>query len=188
MAKSKITHTDQPDDNGAPQPVRIAPPGAEPVGEATPKGENGRKRTGAPKGNTNAIRHGMRGSKLPAGCKYIENRVNALRRQVEEVLLEVKGEIGIIDAAAVNSILKWERHGLLAAHWLRTQIDVLSASDRLRFSEAIAKASDNRDKAIRSLGLDRDRTEDELDALYRLPAPEPEQPQDTEEETTDGQT
>jgi hypothetical protein len=113
----------------------------------------------------------MRGGKLPKGCQYIENRVNALRRQVEEALIAVKGDIGIVDAAAINSILKWERHGLLAAHWLRKEADRLSASDRLRFSEAIAKASDNRDRAIRSLDLDRE-GEDVLDQLYRLPSPD----------------
>ena len=111
-------------------------------------------RSGPATGNTNAIRHGMRGSKLPKGCKYIEGRVNALRRTVEEAIISLKGEITIMDAAAINSILKWERHGLLAAHWLRHEIDKLSASDRLRFSESIAKASDSRDKAIRSLDLD----------------------------------
>jgi hypothetical protein len=115
----------------------------------------------------------MRGGKLPKGCQYIENRVNALRRQVEAALIDAKGEIGIVDAAAVNSVLKWERHGLLAAHWLRHEADKLSASDRLRFSEAIAKASDNRDRNIRSLGLDRDATDNVIDALYKqLPAPE----------------
>lgn len=129
-------------------------------------------RSGPSTGNTNAQRHGMRGGKLPKGCQYIENRVNALRRQVEAALIEVKGEINIVDAAAVNSILKWERHGLLAAHWLRHEAEKLSASDRLRFSEAIAKASDSRDKAIRSLELDRDKADNVLDALYaRLPAP-----------------
>lgn len=112
--------------------------------------------SGAPKGNTNAIRHGMRGSKLPVGCKYIEGRVNALRRMVEQALITQKGEIGIVEAAAVNTILKWERHGLLAAHWLRHEADSLSAGDRLKFSEAIAKASDNRDKAIKSLNLDKE--------------------------------
>lgn len=111
-------------------------------------------RSGPPKGNENATRHGMRGSKLPKGCAYIENRVNSLRRQVECALIEAKGEISIIDAAGVNSVLKWERHGLLAAHWLRKEADKLSVSDRLKFSEAIARASDARDKALRSLGLD----------------------------------
>jgi hypothetical protein len=128
-------------------------------------------RSGAPKGNSNAVRHGLAGGKLPKGCQYIENRVNALRRIVETVLIEAKGEIGIVDAAAVNSILKWERHGLLAAHWLRKEADKLSASDRLKFSEAIAKASDNRDRNIRLLGLDRDRSDNIIDALYkRVPA------------------
>jgi hypothetical protein len=143
-------------------------------------------RSGAPKGSANAIRHGMKGSKLPKGCQYIENRVNSLRRQVEEALITVKGEINFVDAAAVNSILKWERHGLLAAHWLRHQIDKLSPSDRLKFSEAIAKASDNRDKAIRSLGLDRDKANDVLDALYSRALPAPSSNGDDAEDTDNG--
>lgn len=135
--------------------------------------ETNRQR-GAQNGNRNNLRHGMRGGKLPKGCQYIENTVNALRRQVESALIDAKGEIGIVDAAAVNSVLKWERHGLLAAHWLRKEADTLSASDRLRFSEAIAKASDNRDRNIRALGLDRDGADSVLEALYarRLPAPD----------------
>lgn len=131
------------------------------------KGKPGR--TGAKPDNANAQRHGMRGGKLPKGCQYIENRVNALRRQVEAAIIEARGQITIVDAAAVNSILKWERHGLLAAHWLRREADKLSAGDRLRFSEAIAKASDNRDKNIRALGLDRDAADSVLDALYARP-------------------
>jgi len=130
-------------------------------------------RSGPPKGNDNALRHGMRGSKLPKGCQYIENRVNSLRRQIEAALIEARGEVGIVDAAAVNSILKWERHGLLASHWLRLEADKLSASDRLRFSEAIAKASDNRDRNIRALQLDRDRSHSLIDALYSRALPEP---------------
>ncbi len=133
--------------NGKPaKPATPAPAAGKPAygpGSAF-KGRKGR--SGPPKGNGNAQRHGMKGSKLPKGCEYIEHRVNALRRQVEAALIAAKGEISIVDAAAVNSILKWERHGLLAAHWLRHEADKLSASDRLRFSEAIAKASDNRDR------------------------------------------
>lgn len=141
-------------------------------------GFHGKKgRSGPSKGNQNATRHGMKGSKLPKGLEYIELRVNSLRRQVEEAIIQLKGSIGIVDAAAVNSILKWERHGLLAAHWLRKEADKLSAGDRLRFSEAIAKASDNRDRNIKALGLDRDQAEDVLGQLYGkptklLPAPE----------------
>ncbi len=128
---------------------------AQQIGSLPPK--PGSRPRGAPKGNNNGagnVRHGLKGSKLPPGCKYIEHRVNALRRQCEEAVLELKGSVNIIDAAAINSILKWERHGLLAAHWLRHEIDNLSPSDRLKFSESIARASDNRDKNIRALGLD----------------------------------
>lgn len=115
-------------------------------------------------------RFGMYGGKLPKGCTYIENRVNSLRRQVETALVTAKGDIGLVDAAAVNSILKWERHGLLVQHWLRHEVSKLSPIERLKFSEAIAKASDNRDRNIRALGLDRDTEENVLDALYkRLP-------------------
>ncbi len=150
-------------------------PKQDPAKEATPahfgKGQPAHfcgkpGRSGPPKGSANNLRHGMKGSKLPPGCKYIESRVNALRRTVEEAVIEVKGEVGLVDAAAINSILKWERHGLLAAHWLRHQIDKLSATERLKFSEAIAKASDSRDKSLRTLGLDRDDSANIIDALY----------------------
>src|SRR5437773_12247176 len=82
-------------------------------------------RSGAPIGNSNSVRHGLAGGKLPKGCQYIENRVNSLRRQIEAAVIATKKEIGIVDAAAINSILKWERHGLLAAHWLRKEADTL---------------------------------------------------------------
>ncbi len=133
------------------------------------KGKAGRS---GPPGNANRHRHGMHGSKLPKGCEYIEKRVNiSPPPRSSAALLDAKGEIGIVDAAAINSVLKWERHGLLAAHWLRKEADKLSASDRLRFSEAIAKASDNRDKNIRSLCLDRDQADNLLDALYARVVP-----------------
>ncbi len=111
-------------------------------------------RSGAKKGNQHALRHGMRGSKLPAGCLHIEHAVNELRRLMETEVLKVKGEIGVMDAAAINSILNWQKHGLLAAYWLRKEISTMSLGDRLRFSAEIAKASDARDRNIRLLGLD----------------------------------
>ena len=145
-------------------------------GKGQPSHYCGRKgRSGAPKGNTNAVRHGMVGSKLPEGCRYIEHRVNALRRNMEQALLELRGEINIVDAATINSILKWEKHGLLASHWLRHQIDTLSALERLKFSEAIAKASDARDRNIRALGLDvKPDPWAELDALPAVASDVPE--------------
>lgn len=127
----------------------------------TPKGENtplkfcGKKgRSGAPKGNQNSSRHYLHAGKLPPNLQYIEHRINNFRRHLETQLIAKKGEVGIVDAAAINSACKWERHGILAQHWLRHEAEKLNASDRLKFSEAIAKASDNRDKNLRMLGLD----------------------------------
>jgi len=101
------------------------------------------------------LRHGLRSGTLPARLRYVEHACNALRRNLESATLELKGQIDISDAAAINSAMKWEMHGMLSRHWLRTQIDDLSPADRLRFSEAIAKASDSRDRAIRLLSLDK---------------------------------
>src|SRR5262245_45630339 len=86
-------------------------------------------RSGGKQGNTNPQRHGLYSGKLPKGCMYIETRVNCLRRQLEEAVIAAKGEINIVDAAAINSAVKWERHGLLAAHWLRKQTDKLSTAE-----------------------------------------------------------
>jgi hypothetical protein len=116
--------------------------------------------------NANALRHGMSGNKLPAGASYVEKRVNGLRRHLEAMVLELKGTISIVDAAAIQGALRWERHGALAAHWLRKMIDKLSPSDRLRFSEAMAVAGDKRDRCIKELGLDRNTEDDLLGDLY----------------------
>lgn len=162
MSDSNTAETNSPDSN---KPKRG------PFGRDQPKHYCGKPgRSGAPKGNHNGLRHGLHGSKLPRSCRYIETRVNSLRRQVERAVMAAKGVINLVDAAAVNSIMKWERHGMLAAHWLRREADKMSLSDRLRFSEAIAKASDMRDKNIRALGLDTDTTSKVLDSLYGRPA------------------
>ena len=120
----------------------------------TDKVNNGRGKRGAPLGNVNAQRHGLRSGTLPLKCRYIQNVVNKFRRELERVVFDLKGEINLLDASNINSATKWETHGQLARYWLRTEIESLSPSDRLRFSEAIARASDNRDRAIRLLGLD----------------------------------
>lgn len=109
---------------------------------------------GGQRGNLNAVRHGLTAGKLPQGLAYVEKKINLFRRRLEAAVEEVKGEIAIGDAAAINSVCKWERHAMLALHWLRKEGDKLSASDKLKFSEAIAKASDARDRALAKLRLD----------------------------------
>ena len=119
--------------------------------EDSPEEKN--KRGGQPD-NTNGIRHGLLAGKLPAHLAYVEKRTNAFRRQVEALVIDLKGEIGVMDAAAINSVVKWERHACLALHWLRKEEATMSPTDRLKFSEAICKASDARDRALAKLRLD----------------------------------
>jgi hypothetical protein len=110
---------------------------------------------GAPIGNNNACRHGLKGGKLPKDCKFIEQRVNHFRRQVETAVLAQKGDIDLPDAAAVNTACRWEKHSCLAHRWLVKQWDVLKPEELLMFSREIAKASSERDKALREIGLSR---------------------------------
>jgi hypothetical protein len=135
--------------------------------DATPKPDTeGKRKRGTQPGNTNAIRHGLKSGKLPKGAEYIEHRLNQFRRTLEEAVLTVRGEITIDDAACIQTAIRWERHATLAQRWLTKQYDELKPLDRLSFSREIARASGERDKAIRALNLDRDRTHDAIAALY----------------------
>lgn len=118
------------------------------------------KKVGGQKGNRGHMRHGLNAGKLPKGCQYIENALNHFRRQVEDIVLENKGSISLQDAASIQTALKWERHGALALRWLNKQGDSLKPMESLAFSREIARASTERDKALATLGLSRDRIRD----------------------------
>lgn len=129
-------------------------------------------RSGPPKGNGNALRHGLKAGQLPKDAKYIEYRLNAFRRTLEQAVLSAKGEVNIPDAAAIQTCLRWERHACLAQRWLVKAGDTLKPEQRLTFSREIARASTERDKAISALRIDRDARDSVIDALYaRLPEP-----------------
>ena len=124
--------------------------------DETSEGETPRKRGGGPPlGSQNAFRHGLVAGKLPTDLAFVENKTNAFRRLIEKQVIDLKGEINLNDACSINSASKWERHGQLALAWLRElQEQDAPLSERLRFSEAASKASDNRDRNIASLRLD----------------------------------
>ena len=69
-------------------------------------------------------------------------------------MIELCGEVGLADAAAINSAVRWERHAMLAQRWLRVDAGDMDASTRLAYSRDVAKASSERDKCIRALGLE----------------------------------
>jgi hypothetical protein len=82
-------------------------------------------------------------------------------------VIACKGEVSLIDAAAINSAMRWERHALLAQRWLRKDWEELTADQRLNFSREVARASSERDKCLKTLGLEKSKEgADPLAALY----------------------
>ena len=75
------------------------------------KGKAGR--SGPPKGNRNGIRHGLRAGKLPLDCAHIEQQINALRRQLEDAVMDARKQVTLTDAACILTATKWERHSCL---------------------------------------------------------------------------
>src|SRR5205085_2442552 len=118
-----------------------------PAKSASGKREAGKGR----QGNRNAMRHGLKAGKLPVDCAYIEIACNALRRQLEDAVLAARGEVTLLDAASIQTSVKWERHAALALRWLRVKGNELKLVEQLTFSREIARASTERDKALAAL-------------------------------------
>lgn len=130
---------------------------------------------GGQPGNANAMRHGLRSTRvrlvigtLPKSMHRIERNVIAFRRLIEAAVLDARGEIAVMDAALIQSACRHETHAQLAQRWLRLHADTLDAGQRLAYSKAVADASTARDKCLERLKL----THDAADAYAALFAPE----------------
>jgi hypothetical protein len=134
--------------------------------EATKRFCGKKGRSGAPTENRNAMRHGLRAGQLPKDAKYIENRLNAFRRQLEDAVMADKGAVSLVDAAAIQTCIRWERHAALAQRWLTKAGDTLKPAERLHFSREIARASSERDKALTPLALEKGDFAGTIEKLY----------------------
>jgi len=141
--------------HGSPVPDAEAP-------SAPADGKTAERKTGAPKGNINGFRHGLRqggrrlliiGS-LPAGHRWAERIIDRLRVEWEQHVIAAKGRLSRADEETIQSAIRWERHAVLATCWLRKGFDTLTADQRLAFSREIAEASEKRDRKLRMLGID----------------------------------
>lgn len=154
-------------------PPKAAPKPAPRFGKGQPVHYCGVKgRSGPATANTNALRHGLTAANLPKSCRYIYHRLNNLRRTLETLLVESKGEVGMADGATIQTILRWERAAQLAERYFRLEGAKLGAVVAQGFVDKAADASEKRDKAIARLKLDRDLKDNLLESLYRLPSPE----------------
>ena len=131
---------------------------------------------GAPIANRNNMRHGLSAGRLPKGCAWIRRDTDTLRRVLEdEIAARNGGNVSIFEGALVNSVLRWETHAMLAQRWLRLHCDEMDHATRLQFSREIARASSERDKCLKLLGLDRSRRDRVIDVLYAHTEPQDEE-------------
>lgn len=112
------------------------------------------------RGGARNVRHGLTSGALPHGCSWIATLVRQFREGVERAVLDLRGEISLFDAACINTAARHEQHALLAQRWLRREAAELSPDQRLAFSREIGKASAERDRALRALGLDKRASDD----------------------------
>lgn len=121
---------------------------------------------GAPQANRNAMRHGLRAGMLPKGAAYIKRECDTMRREIETAVLARHGEVDLYRAALIQTAMRWERHGMLVQRWLRKEAVTMDAAQRLAYSRDIARASENRDRCLKELGLNVDETQNAIDAWY----------------------
>lgn len=132
-----------------------------PRGGAPASGTNparqGLHKTGAPMGNTNASRHGtwsfLALGRLPKGASFIRRLMGGLRRELEKAVAATHGEVSLPHAALVTTICRHEGRALLFSRYLALEGDGIKLAERVSILEAIGRATDARDKAIKALDL-----------------------------------
>ena len=118
-----------------------------------------RGRAGAPRGNFNGMRHGLKASKLPPKCKGEEREIYFLRQEIFAELVTIHGSpdaIPLLSLALLQSLVRHEQRCRLAARWLRLQGDSLPLAERLSLLDTISKATDARDRCLERAGLTTD--------------------------------
>lgn len=132
---------------------------------------SGKSKTGAPASNGNRITHGRHSltmGALPPGCGYIVRVCNAMRAEIETAVVAIRTEISLHDAGTIQTAVRYERHAQLAQRWLRENPG-LPVDVKLALSRDIAKASADRDRCLRLLGLDKRASDNVWDCLLESP-------------------
>lgn len=89
------------------------------------------------------------------------------RRELEALVVEVKGSVNLTDAHWLDEAVGAETHCAVCRWLLRERITTMSAETILMCSREILKAKNARNKAFERLGLDRNE-QDILTALYAM--------------------
>lgn len=130
-------------------------------------------RRGAPARNRNAAKHLIFSTgPLPAGLENIARALAKERRIIETMVLELHGVLTPVSEMAIQTAMKWARHGALCAKWLKDGYSELTVDQRVNISREIARASGERDRVLKGL-LDKPMDDDFFDGSVDLPTDDP---------------
>jgi len=110
------------------------------------------------------VKHGLTaGRLLPKGCGWIILMSRRFQRALVAAAKRQRAEIGqdpddvelpVWDLGVIQTCVRWERHAMLSQRWLRQNGENMKPMELLHFSREVCRASNERDKCMRSLGLD----------------------------------
>jgi hypothetical protein len=139
------------------------------INDASPASESSPPKTagnGKPAKRQRKERYGMVTASLPSGCGWVRQLAAKFRRSLEAAVVEARGEVAIIDAALIDSAVRWQTSALIVARWLRLHEATMTHSERLLYVRQAGIFGDKRDRCLRELRLSGEAAAD--DARQRL--------------------
>jgi len=140
-----------------------------------PDGPPAKRKGGAPKGNLNSMRHGLRSSRVPNDSSYMLREANIFRTCVEAAILDRFGSIDVLRAALVQTCIQWQIHAMKLRRLLLVKATELTIDQMVNFAERACRALAERDRCLVKMGLDKD--DERHTTLYQQL---PDEPQDGE--------
>lgn len=118
----------------------------------------------------NSMKSGARLSRLSTGrlprkLHRVQRYVADYKRKLEAIVMEIKSEISLTDAHAIDAAVKFEQHSKICMWLLRQRLDEMTTADVRACSEAIAQAATKRNAAMKELQLSAAQ-KNVLDALW----------------------
>jgi len=114
---------------------------------------------------------------FPAELNFVKIEGRKYRRALEDAVLKTHQEVSLSHAHLIDTAAGATVHAGICRWLLRERIGTMSTADVLACSREMLRAKETRDRSVRMLDLDRDRIEDEIDALYD----DPDEPEDKPE-------
>lgn len=118
-------------------------------------------RSGPKPGNLNAARNGTHVARhrltvgnLPKELLAVRREGRAYRRALESAVIEAKGLISVTDAHHIDSATAATIQAGICRHLLRTKIKEMKTTDVLNCTQAMTRAKQARDAAVKALNLD----------------------------------